>query len=261
MKKIFLILPLLILFSCSVQKRKYQKGFYVSTGKTKHQTKKDGIVSKKQIVSEGLVSLPATLPSEDNTFAEATAETKLNPVKIKKTSLIIDGTDTCDVITLKNGDDVRGHVLEITPIDIKYKKCDLPDGPLYIVKKTDVFMIRYSNGTKEVIKEEASNPNLSNRDQRNTNTTPSNPSPLYNGPKKVHPLAIVAIVCAVLGFFTYGIGFLLGSIFANMAIKRIRAQPERYKGELLAKIARMIGIIVLGIIVFILLLALLAGGI
>lgn len=58
----------------------------------------------------------------------------------------------CDLVILKNGDEVKAKVLEITPIEIKYKKCLSPDGPLYVVKKNDVFMIKYANGTKEVIK-------------------------------------------------------------------------------------------------------------
>jgi hypothetical protein len=66
----------------------------------------------------------------------------------------------CDVVIFKNGDEVKAKVLEITPIEIKYKKCLSPDGPLYVVKKYDVFMIKYANGTKEVIK--GDNPMSSN---------------------------------------------------------------------------------------------------
>ena len=47
MKKILLLLPLIILFSCSVQKRKYQKGFYVSNNKAKSFKKKENLSSEE----------------------------------------------------------------------------------------------------------------------------------------------------------------------------------------------------------------------
>lgn len=56
-----------------------------------------------------------------------------------------------DLIVLKNGDEIKSKVLEITPAEIKYKKFDNLDGPTVTILKTDVFMIKYQNGTKEVI--------------------------------------------------------------------------------------------------------------
>jgi len=58
---------------------------------------------------------------------------------------------SCDVIVLKNGSETKGKILEISPTEIKYKKCDYIDGPTISVLKSDVFMLKYANGTKEVI--------------------------------------------------------------------------------------------------------------
>ncbi|MCB2406699.1 hypothetical protein [Hymenobacter lucidus] len=55
-----------------------------------------------------------------------------------------------DTLTKQNGEELQVKVLEITPTEIHYKRFDYQDGPLIIVRKTDVFMIRYANGTKEV---------------------------------------------------------------------------------------------------------------
>jgi len=55
-----------------------------------------------------------------------------------------------DVITLKNGDEIQAIVQEIGEVDIKYKKYDNPNGPNYTLKKSDIFMIRYANGSKDV---------------------------------------------------------------------------------------------------------------
>ena len=61
-----------------------------------------------------------------------------------------------DVISLKNGEDIQGLVLEIGVDDIKYKKFDNPNGPSYTLKKSDVLMIRYFNGSKDVFADETS---------------------------------------------------------------------------------------------------------
>ena len=59
-----------------------------------------------------------------------------------------------DVITLKNGDDIQAIVQEIGDVDIKYKKFDNPNGPNYSLKKSEIFMIRYVNGNKDVFIEQ-----------------------------------------------------------------------------------------------------------
>ncbi len=56
-----------------------------------------------------------------------------------------------DVIVMKNGDEVKAKVTEIGTNEIKYKKFDNPDGPVYSATKSDVFMIKYENGTKDMI--------------------------------------------------------------------------------------------------------------
>jgi len=55
-----------------------------------------------------------------------------------------------DVIILKTGDEIKSKVLEITPDLVKYKKWENHEGPAYSVYKSDVFMIKYANGTKDV---------------------------------------------------------------------------------------------------------------
>ena len=55
-----------------------------------------------------------------------------------------------DLLTKRNGDEIAVNVLEITPSEVRYRRSDNPDGPLISVWKTDVFMVRYANGTKEL---------------------------------------------------------------------------------------------------------------
>lgn len=55
-----------------------------------------------------------------------------------------------DIITLKNGDEIRAKVKEVGINDISYQKFDNPTDLTYRVLKSEVFMIKYENGVKEV---------------------------------------------------------------------------------------------------------------
>jgi len=69
-----------------------------------------------------------------------------------------------DIIILKNGDEIKSKVEEVTSDFIKYKKWENQDGPTYTSNKTDVFMIKYINGTKDVFNQTSNslNQNLQN---------------------------------------------------------------------------------------------------
>ncbi|MEI6123591.1 MAG: DUF2846 domain-containing protein [Bacteroidota bacterium] len=56
-----------------------------------------------------------------------------------------------DIIIKKNGDEISAKIQEVGITEIKYKKVDNPDGPLFSILKTEVFMIKFENGTKEVM--------------------------------------------------------------------------------------------------------------
>lgn len=226
MQKILYILPLLILFSCSVQKRKYQKGFYVSNNK--HAKTKSTSLNKENKKNE-LALKTSILHFNSEKDAELTASINNNTsfLERKPINLYSRINDSlCDKITLKNGDEIYVNVLELTPALIKYKKCNEPESPLYIVKKTEVFSIKYSNGTKELMETETK----SQSNTKNPNTVTNS----RNYKQQTHPLAIWSLVSFILGFFTLGIGFIVAFILAKQAMKKILQNPEAYKGYKLA---------------------------
>jgi len=242
MKKLLFILPFILLLSCSVQKRKYQKGFYVSGHKHKQQTKDLSAKKDTPLQTETLVLKPVALPlaaaSNNDLIASANNKTVSykNPVFKKK---VASPDSLCDKITLKNGDESFVKIYEISPTEIKYKRCDMLDGPLYVVKKSDVFMIKYSNGTKELFNTESTS--SSNEDTQ--------PRSKYKGPQKTHPMAIAAFVLGILGIWPLtGLASIFAVLCANSAIKKIRQSPDRFKGNELAMAGKIMGKIVLGII-------------
>ena len=65
-----------------------------------------------------------------------------------------------DVIMLKNGQEIKAKVHEITQLEIKYKLFEHLDGPLRTVIKSDVFVVIYENGTREVFSAITTNENV-----------------------------------------------------------------------------------------------------
>jgi hypothetical protein len=245
MKKILFVLPFLILLSCSVQKRKYQKGFYVSNHKQSQKSQNTSLIKHNRYENKVLVLKPAILPGSSINNDELIVSAEDKPIQINSTRFkkkIISPDSLCDRIILKNGDESMVKIYEISPTEVKYKKCDMQDGPLYIVKKADVFMINFANGTKEVFNTTDAGTNSNSNDTGNKNNTSQK---TYNGPKHLHTGALLALIFGVLGFITYGVGSLVAVILANKAIKKIKQNPEMYSGEILAKIGRVLGIIML----------------
>ncbi len=58
-----------------------------------------------------------------------------------------------DLITMKNGDDVEAKIIEVSPKEVKYKKFSNLDGPTFTVNKSDILIIRYENGEKDIFDE------------------------------------------------------------------------------------------------------------
>ncbi|MDR2773376.1 MAG: hypothetical protein LBC19_01310 [Tannerella sp.] len=55
-----------------------------------------------------------------------------------------------DVITKKDGSDIRAKVVETDNSVVKYKLYDNLSGPTYVVSKSELFMIKYEGGRKEL---------------------------------------------------------------------------------------------------------------
>lgn len=79
-----------------------------------------------------------------------------------------------DTIVKINGDKIFAKILEITTTEIKYKKFDFQDGPSYIESKSNVQLIKYANGSKEVIEQQINN----------TIKPAENTTDYYSGPLK-----------------------------------------------------------------------------
>ena len=146
---------IVILFSdCSITKRTYRPGYYVSWNKKAALQAKVAAIIKEEKNNNN--ELPLTVSAnESEKFVEEIHIIK--PLKLKEDSW-------GDIITLRNGEERIGKVMEINPKTIKYKVCDDADGPVVTMNKDDVFMIKYINGSKEVFKQEEKKPEHSKQE-------------------------------------------------------------------------------------------------
>lgn len=55
-----------------------------------------------------------------------------------------------DLITKKDGTDIPAKVLEVTTHEVKYKLFDEPDGVTYTARKSELLMVRYESGRKDI---------------------------------------------------------------------------------------------------------------
>lgn len=84
---------------------------------------------------------------------------------------------------------------------------------------------------------------------------------LPDGPEPDDEDAMIALIVSIAGFFVVGlIGSIVGLVLANRALRKIKAQPDKYGGEDLASMARVISIIgiILWIIAIILIIAIIS---
>jgi hypothetical protein len=56
-----------------------------------------------------------------------------------------------DIIMKKNGDEIRAKITEINTDNVKYRKFDNLEGPVHTLLRSEIFMIKYENGDKDII--------------------------------------------------------------------------------------------------------------
>lgn len=78
-----------------------------------------------------------------------------------------------DVITYKNGNEVNAKVTEVNPTDVKFIMHDSLGGAIHIVPLSNIFMITYKNGYKDVFTEaQVVIPEIENKIPVQENKTP-----------------------------------------------------------------------------------------
>ena len=59
-----------------------------------------------------------------------------------------------DTLTMRSGENIIVKIIEVGSNEVKYKKTDNLNGPSFSILKSEVSMIQYENGNKDVLKED-----------------------------------------------------------------------------------------------------------
>ncbi len=54
-----------------------------------------------------------------------------------------------DTLSMRSGENILVKVIEVGTSEVKYKKIDNLNGPVFSILKSDLLVIKYENGTKE----------------------------------------------------------------------------------------------------------------
>jgi hypothetical protein len=244
---LILILIIFIFDGCSFQKRLYRKGYYVDWTFSKKFVFKSIQQTEKQEVLHSENSLkPNQVFNISNYLAKKEIiSTNDNRKTFNKTSFkSYNKKDTCgDKLILKSGDEFVVKIIEISDKEIKYKRCDNYDGPLYTINKSKVYAIVYSNGITEHIIDDSIT-SKSNEEKAQNSTT---------NKRKTYPDSYWwTWVLFIAGFF-YSLGIFTwpyALYSAREARREIRNNPNQYRGYI------EMGIIMYFILIFFILLAL-----
>lgn len=231
-----------------VQSRKYTKGLFLNFV---FGTKLQGntFVSSFNNPSERVnllerkfetPSLEYNKPEEVVTLRTVDFSNVSSLVNIQNENINMVQNDSCDELILKNGDIVYGKVVEIGVDEIKYKKCDYIEGPTYSIKKADVFMIKYVNGSKDVFNESQTFSETNNHVSNSDLDVTSLLSLIIGGVGL--PLAFFVSSLFVLFSVT---GIILGLIGLN----KIKKSKGKLKGQSMAILGVLFGTIGLFIVI------------
>ncbi len=179
-KLIYLIISVVMLGSCAtssdvvsnnlLMKRKYRKGWHLHINEKFRKSSTHNETGSFAEADDRSADVNK-INSAANTSTEPNNETYSIPVEntkqisgvglTKRETLELDAVNEndCDEIIKRDGDIVIARIMEVGVTEIKFKKCDNPEGPTYSILKSEVFMIKYPNGTTDVFKEEANRNN------------------------------------------------------------------------------------------------------
>lgn len=232
------------LTNCGSIKRKYKSEYRSETNSTKKNTVQKLNFEKREIINESNSEL-AYLQTNNKQqsvlqnsifYDEIDNAGQLGDTTIKNPTITTPQTkQECDIIILKNGDEIKAIIQEVGLETIKYLNYDNLNGPLYTIKNSEVFMLKYPNGTKDVFN--ASAPVVS---------TPNSAPQTNNFYRKTEGLGVAGMVISIIGLFFLGIPLgLLGIIFGGVSLGKISKYPEKYKGQGFGITAIIVGIVAL----------------
>jgi hypothetical protein len=199
---------LFVLSSCHVTKRRYRKGFYIETTKNVKKNRKGGDETTTDTTSQAA-------PKEGIAGDSLSHNAK------------------CDEVVLEDGTRIEARVLEVSEQKIRYRKCSLPDGPVYVCRMSGIKEITYRDGEKYSSPEKP--PKEKSAVIKPKKEKVREPLPVDN--LLAFILSIVAFVCMILGLSVLWY-FAIGAAILGLVAVVIGATglQKRFKGFAIAAV-------------------------
>ena len=240
--KLLIALALINLFtSCTVQKRLYRNGYSVNWSSNNKAPKLKGLINEiENSVSELKEDNSDLALTSNGIVLEEKSLVSLNDEKLilkeyNKESII--DTSKCDIILLTNGEEISVKIIEITPTDVKFKRCDNLEGPTKMINKYEDGSIPVSNEASSKLK---STKNASD-------DSGSAKASLVLGVLSNALLFISVLVGVIfpLIFLASLVGGILAIILGSSQLLKIREEPKVYGGKRKAKSGLFLGVLVI----------------
>lgn len=199
------------LFSCSMEKRLYNKGYSVEWNR--------GL--KGDSKNKEVLSLEISKEESDLATVESDIELKPEPVLTLETN----EEPPCDSIKLKNGEVKLGVVKEIGAYGITYGNCDDPKS-LNIIERSSVESIRYSNGKSQLVE------------------PVTQLKPAGQESRKQEGFGVAGFVLSLVSILIATIPLSIAAmILGIISIGRIASYPSKFKGAAFGIIALILGLV------------------
>jgi hypothetical protein len=223
-----------------MEKRLYMSGFNIDRNSSKNKLDKEILSNTdniNQVPKEKISKITSSKPNENFTASlDNSDETVTNKyfsetpkINEKRSNVIVEKSeltplspaDDCDVIVLKNGQEISVKVVEVGQTEIKYKMCDNLNGPTFTKNKSEVLKIKYPNGSTTIIE---------------TKKTEQNSLIGFVLSLLIIPSMIITI--------PLGLVFSIVSvIFSAIGLMKFKKEPTKWKGKGFAIAGLVIGIL------------------
>lgn len=226
------VISILIFFSsCSMEKRLYRNGYNFDL---------KSVNAEKQRRGKPLVIKATDISIEDGLLASVNDENLLalsekHSVKIEGISESI--AEECDLIIFLNGEEISVKVIGTGSDEIRYKRCSNLSGPTYSIRKSEIFMVKYADGTKEVF---------------SIPSEPNKPGAPAYGKRRTEGFSLAGFITSIAGLLFFALPFGLASlVFGILGLGKIQNKPDKLKGKGFAIVAIILGLleIVIGIVI------------
>lgn len=239
-----------------IEKRHYTQGYHLDLF-NKSSLNQDAdlhslinkVLSDPMSIAKILNPLKGVANTSSQTSLDSNQVSPLSGVEVPKAAPT-DSIECGDEIIFRTGDRVMARVLSVGIGDITYKRCDNLTGPTYTQKKSEVFMIEYNNGTKDVFETHVEDEYYVVGGYKES----APPTVVRTDSKSIASLVLGILSIVLVGWGGFALG-IMAIVYGRRALQLIQESAGTIKGDGIARGGITMGIVSIGISLLILALA------